>query len=1167
MSTDALRFEAVTLRRMPGFPRGGFELRGLSPGVNIVYGPNASGKTTTATALNELLWPGVTRRTNVSVIGRYQVGDADWHVDLEAGRARHQRNGNDAAPPTLPAAEARDRYNLALHDLLRERDVGLAEAVARELAGGYDVTAAAETLGFKIRPSSPRAATRDVEQAQQTLREARREQEALQEDEAQLESLRARLLTAQHARERVRLVQLAMDSAQAQQAADEAAEALASFPRQLAMLAGDEAATVRKLRERRDEFERARAAAEAQVRDSEAEIKACDLPTGPVSDQLVRTLRARLEDLREHELQQDRLAAELAGAGTARDRERRALGNAVTDEQLAALDAVAFDELAQFAQQAERLHAARAACDEMERWLGTPPRADRDDLETLRTGRQLLQSWLRASSTRPGAIRGGARVVLLVTAAVIVLAAIVTMFALHWSAAMLLLPAVAIGGVLVWRPRVTDAALKQYREDYTELGLESPPSWNEAGIQERIRAIDREFAGAQVEHERLQRWQDLDERRAKLLRDEQTLAEQRAALAARLGVAPDADERKLYWLANTVSRWQNEQQRVVALEQQVAAVDAQCSELRATINAELTPFGYDTAADRSAAVGAVDDLDRRRQRYADAARGRQVAQREVARLKDEIERVSTESDALMTRLELAEDDLATLTTWCAQLDEYRTAVKRHDAAQGAAAHAARQLEQHPDHDARLVQLTPDALAAERAEASAAAEQADALQREITTIETRIADAKAGHRIAEALAALDTARDALRVERDESEAAVVGAALADFIQEQTRQQQRPAVLGRASALLERITRGAFRLEVDLAGDDGPAFRAIDTVEGIGRSLDELSSGTRVQLLLAVRVAFVEQQEAGVRLPLLLDEVLANSDDERAAAIIDAMLTIAAEGRQVFYFTAQPDEVGKWLGRMDERGDVAHATFDLAEIRSLETPTEITIARPTRATVPAPQGQDYDEYARTIGVPRIDPYGDVGAVHVWYVLDDVDLLHRMLELGITQWGPLRTLLSEKAVPGVEDVDDVRARAEAAAQVIEQLCEDWRAGHGRPLDRAALIASAAVSDVYLEKVAALSEALEGDAQRVLAALRDGQVKGFRKSAIAKLEEYCEEVGHTPTGPTRSGEDMKLRAIAAGRSALDAGWLTEHDIERILAGLGAVESATGVHVEGTHA
>ena len=76
MSEPTLTFERLNIRRMPGFDLRGFTLEELSPRVNVVYGPNASGKTTTATALNALLWPegNVPPKTSVTLT----VGVCAW---------------------------------------------------------------------------------------------------------------------------------------------------------------------------------------------------------------------------------------------------------------------------------------------------------------------------------------------------------------------------------------------------------------------------------------------------------------------------------------------------------------------------------------------------------------------------------------------------------------------------------------------------------------------------------------------------------------------------------------------------------------------------------------------------------------------------------------------------------------------------------------------------------------------------------------------------------------------------------------------------------------------------------------------------------------------------------------------------------------------------------
>jgi len=120
--------------------------------------------------------------------------------------------------------------------------------------------------------------------------------------------------------------------------------------------------------------------------------------------------------------------------------------------------------------------------------------------------------------------------------------------------------------------------------------------------------------------------------------------------------------------------------------------------------------------------------------------------------------------------------------------------------------------------------------------------------------------------------------------------------------------------RARELFGEITDHRYELTLDR---EGAAFRAIDHVYEKPFGLNELSSGTQVQLVLAVCIAFLETQEQGCRAPLVFDETLANSDENRARAIIGAVKTICEEGRQVLCLVTQADEVQKWRGQLVNR----------------------------------------------------------------------------------------------------------------------------------------------------------------------------------------------------------------------------------------------------------
>ncbi|HUE96544.1 MAG TPA: AAA family ATPase, partial [Longimicrobiaceae bacterium] len=93
---SGLRFRALAVRRMPGIHDGGFELADLAAGLNIVFGPNASGKTTTSRALEAAIWPPTVAPEAAWIEATFELDGDLWSVELDARRARLQRAGNPA---------------------------------------------------------------------------------------------------------------------------------------------------------------------------------------------------------------------------------------------------------------------------------------------------------------------------------------------------------------------------------------------------------------------------------------------------------------------------------------------------------------------------------------------------------------------------------------------------------------------------------------------------------------------------------------------------------------------------------------------------------------------------------------------------------------------------------------------------------------------------------------------------------------------------------------------------------------------------------------------------------------------------------------------------------------------------------------------------------------
>ncbi len=114
---DRLAFTEIDIRKAPGISPG-FTIRNLSPDINIVYGPNASGKSTTARAIQALIWPHPSSLRGHALGAAFDLEGAHWTIDADFGRVHRTRDGQPAEPPLLTPIDDRGRYTLGLPDLL-----------------------------------------------------------------------------------------------------------------------------------------------------------------------------------------------------------------------------------------------------------------------------------------------------------------------------------------------------------------------------------------------------------------------------------------------------------------------------------------------------------------------------------------------------------------------------------------------------------------------------------------------------------------------------------------------------------------------------------------------------------------------------------------------------------------------------------------------------------------------------------------------------------------------------------------------------------------------------------------------------------------------------------------------------------------------------------------
>ena len=924
----------------------------------------------------------------------------------------------------------------------------------------------------------------------------------------------------------------------------------AAFPPGLELLRGDEAERLNRLRDEQRSAEEGLARASTECDAAERTIRETGLADSSLDEGAVVDLRARIAQLAEHE-------GEIAREGRLADDARAERGRAARDlggepdevvrlepEAIHAVDQ-ALDASRQVAAQLRELEAELGRLSEVTERGSEPERIDE--------ARRELLHWLSAP-VAPGSLAGRDFVFGLLLVSAIAGAAVAGYFVGPVWAGVAVPAAIAVV-LYVLLDRVGGGAVqrREAEQRFRRLGFERPEKWEKDRVEERLLVFDRDLADARQRANDLRRRKDAEHKRAGLLaafeRDRTRLAD----IARRVNFDPvtlDASfdrwlrlsgdyERADVALAGHLARIETLEREADGLRDRIVSFLGQHGErpydwvFGSDASAGEPPSREGAGADAAAVESpSAEVLRQRLDRVAERLRQRDRGQRELRTALETRERLTAEigkrqggTEEAFREIRLDPGDEPELRRRLDVLEQWRALDRQLGELRVVEGHLQGELAARPEFLAAVQEDSEATLLRRRDSLRARAAREPDLTEEIAGIRARVELASKGRDLEAARSRRQRAADALRQRFDGAMLAEAGAFLLDQVEEEHVSTSRPAVLRRAEDWFARFTRHQFELGMGPSGTG--TFRARETATGEWRSLTELSSGTRMQLLLAVRVAFAIEAEKGrAPLPLFLDEALTTADPDRFRAAADSLRRFSEEeGRQIFYLTAQPEERGFWA-------EANPTVIDLDESRragrAVTYPSEMDL--PPAAPEPAcPDGLGPEEYAVRIGVDPLHPWENRTGVHLFHLLrDDLDLLWRLLRTGIERLGPLVSLLdSGEANLFLSDAEQSVLRLRVAG--VEAWLEGWRVGRGRPVDRDALAASGAVSLRFMDRLAALTEEVNGDAHRLLRAMDAGATPHFRIRVRQRLEEWFDENGYLPDAAPLDSRGLERRVAVA--------------------------------------
>ncbi len=903
---ESLFFKEVRIDRMYGLPFDLF-LSGLSAHLNIVFGPNGSGKTTIANALNGLLLPSSGRVLKLYGQANLGFGNQTLYLDVKGTRAECRINARTVDRSELSQFLRPKSYHLSLQELLPEKndDNELAREIIKQANGGFDIVAAGKKLGFNLQKRYNKTSeTKEFEAINKKLRSIIQEQSSLHQQKNQRENFIQELDLSLEAGRRAELIAKIMQWRSADAEYQKANAAAESYPRVIrssqnpaiaVKKAQELARTIDRLKREADEGRRA-------IESTQKNIEGNRLSPNGLEPGALQLLVSQVRNFSEkyrklEELKETQQAAEKQALNAWKRLDGllpKGWQPAFTREDLAQLQSYAKDR---------GLHTQeKQALEKLKILLGEDQTRHGDsDSNKLRDAQRDILQWilvLRDESPQ----RQRIRTILQATAIASILMSLGFGIAIHPSGYLGLVISLLIGWAytLVRSDHQPEISSSQ-KDNIKRLLSELPENPDPDALQSGLDQLTEKRSQAQLDTLKLNESRRIERSLESMSEQQSKFEAQKEKLINAINLDPPNDIISLIELVGSILNWQEFDDKARELANTCEQVSVTYRTLLETVGNTFEQRGYEKPVNPHDAKRLLDivrnDDDAAKRDHARLIQEKRGAETTQRNLENQI----SQHAKLFNDLELEVGDLSGLVACARQFAEWEKANSHRNELMVRADTLRPSPELLREHKSLLeLENLEDELEAAR---SKSAQQRD-LQDRLTKLDTEIERTEKGNSLENALADKENKRVKLESVRDEKAAKGVGQTILETLRDNAIKNA-PPVFQRAQENFERVTDNRYTLSIP----EDNTFGARDNQLERDFDLTKLSSATRVQLLLSVRLAFVETQETSYRLPLTLDETLANSDDQRAQAIIKTMSTLAAD-RQVFYFTAQEDEVSKW-----------------------------------------------------------------------------------------------------------------------------------------------------------------------------------------------------------------------------------------------------------------
>jgi len=1153
-----MRFFLKTLRvnRAPGFPVGFNKPLQFHAGFNLVFGRNASGKTVLSQTIQKLIWRNQHDKHDAS--GEVSVDGQQGTLGISYGTTRVELPIGQHA--TLDIAGNQDKLYLLSHEqILRDTDKGgdIAAAILKEYSGGYNIDAANSSAGGNAtRPKSNHAVYTQYTDAEKKLSESVDYQKTLSKSQEELSELEKERKSALEAESRRSWLQCVHDFLVEKNRADSLKADVDRFPPKIDIVSQEICNSLQRAMEEKQALEERISTAENAMNVLRTKITSLHPATETATDPQIQTLQEKINTYKVEVATLRDLENELAGL---KGREKEQLDRFGIDPDNPDLNRppeVALTDvknlIRRFQQVDSKLEALKAKENVNQRQL-EQTRTDLPAADDLVRAEDTVKTWLQSSEQKGmpayipyllialGLILNTVLIINTARKHHLTIVVLVSLATLLFYALLHFLHARKPKG----RPAVD-------LNPFQHLGISIPSEQTVSAMAillQNILGLKQDIATrGKLENTK----GDIQQEMTQAVIQKQDILSELDTVRARLVNLPETSPEQdpeiiLTYLSNWDAwyRLQDDKGKVISqIDHQKEVVNPLKEEWMEL--AEQIPITESTDADAwlNELKGFIDQLKDRNTWKADLQhkeRERDQAAQDKKKKEETISNLMSPFLPEYASLEGLRDLNRSKGSYQTKLNEYimaKTNVERLEGQLIVNPTYANDLEEDRRKDLHTLQQEIQAC-------NQKIESKDAIVREMANIEAHIKKVATEFPLEQAIMKKDEALvklDDLLVNYLKSKTVDV---ISKHLKETIEKTNRPKVLETASNYFSDFTSNRYELNVDHQANG--RFIAIDHQRDMRQDVSELSTATKVQLILAVRLAYIDSvEENHYRLPILADELLAGSDDERSNAIMEALIKVANTGRQVFYFTAEGDELGRWQKLLDDRG-IEYGQVPLGDppMPVFHPPSDIHNPLAGILMPPAPEGKNHTEYGKALDLGTFDLLqASLDQLHPWYLFEDVESIHDMLTRNQKNWSMLRNAIARNGILGPL-TDEAYRRAGQLMEVLKVYQTEYRKGRSRPVEFDVVLKSGSVTPTFRERVENLLNQVRKDSLEFVNGLQD--IPHFHRTTRERLRFYLIDQGYISEDPIVPQEELASRLLVEIQNRKLDKSLVERCLDRI--------------------